>query len=99
MSEASPLRLHAWVSGRVQGVGFRYFVMQNAQTLGLAGWVRNLHDGRVEVVAEGPHEALDRLLAALRKGPMSAEVAEVLYDFSEAKNEHTDFNILPTVNI
>jgi len=92
MSETSPLRLHAWVSGRVQGVGFRYFVMQNAQTLGLAGWVRNLHDGRVEVVAEGPHEALDRLLAALRKGPMSAEVAEVAYEFGNAKGEFDGFH-------
>ena len=96
MSETSPLRLHAWVSGRVQGVGFRYFVMQNAQTLGLAGWVRNLHDGRVEVVAEGPHEALDRLLAALRKGPMSAEVESIDYDFSDDKGEFQRFAVLRT---
>ena len=96
MSETSPLRLHAYVSGRVQGVGFRYFVMQNAETLGLTGWVRNLRDGRVEVVAEGPHEALDRLLEALRKGPMSAEVGDVAYEFSDAKDKHTRFAVLPT---
>ena len=95
MSDTSPLRLHAYVSGRVQGVGFRYFVMQAAIDCHLTGWVRNLHDSRVEVVAEGPHEALDQLLAALRKGPMSAVVEDVKYDFSDAKGNHPRFNVLP----
>ena len=96
MSETSPLRLHAYVSGRVQGVGFRYFVMQNAETLGLTGWVRNLRDGRVEVVAEGPHEALDRLLAALRKGPMSAEVGDVAYEFEDSRGDFDGFQVRHT---
>jgi acylphosphatase len=96
MSEASPLRLHAWVSGRVQGVGFRYFVMQNAQTLGLTGWVRNLHDGRVEVLAEGEHDALNGFLVQLRRGPVSAFVEDVQYDFSNARGDYPRFSVLPT---
>ena len=57
MSETSNYRLHAFIQGRVQGVGFRYYVMQAAQDYHLTGWVRNLYDGRVEVVAEGPGTA------------------------------------------
>jgi acylphosphatase len=59
------VRLTAWVRGRVQGVGMRWWVRSRALELGLAGWAANLDDGRVEVVAEGPREACERLLAAL----------------------------------
>lgn len=65
------------VSGRVQGVGFRYFVVREATGLGLRGWTRNLPDGRVEVVAEGESARLDGLRAALQRGPRHAEVAGV----------------------
>lgn len=61
-------RLTAWVRGRVQGVGFRWWTRSRALELGLAGSAANLDDGRVEVVAEGPREACERLLVALR-GP------------------------------
>jgi len=68
----------AWVVvGRVQGVGFRWFVYRTAARLGLAGWVRNLPDGRVEVVARGSADALDELLADLKTGPRSASVERV----------------------
>jgi acylphosphatase len=60
------VRLTAWVSGRVQGVGFRWWTRARALELGLSGWAANLDDGRVEVVAEGEPAALDALLAALR---------------------------------
>jgi acylphosphatase len=63
------------VSGRVQGVGFRWFVRQTARELGLAGRVRNLPDGRVEVEAAGPAEALAALRERLREGPPGARVA------------------------
>jgi acylphosphatase len=65
------------VSGRVQGVGFRYFTLRAAEELGLAGWVRNLADGRVEVHAEGPPAALEHLAERLRRGPPFARVGGV----------------------
>lgn len=65
------------VSGRVQGVGFRWFVHRRARSLELAGWVTNLPDGRVEVVAAGPSGQLDQLDAVLRTGPSMASVTNV----------------------
>jgi acylphosphatase len=65
------------VSGRVQGVGFRWFVMREATRLDLAGHVRNLPDGSVEVVAEGPPAGLASLEAALRQGPSGARIQAV----------------------
>lgn len=96
MTETSPLRLHAYVSGRVQGVGFRYFVMQTAMERKLSGWVRNLYDGRVEVMAEGEHEAINGLLIQLRRGPVSAVVEDVKVDFSVGEGKHARFTVLPT---
>ena len=64
-----PARLTAWVHGRVQGVGFRWWVRSRALELGLVGSAANLADGRVEVVAEGPRPACEALLAALRTDP------------------------------
>jgi len=61
-----PVRLTAWIRGRVQGVGMRWWIRSRALELGLAGWARNLDDGRVEVVAEGPESACQALLDALR---------------------------------
>jgi acylphosphatase len=65
------------VRGRVQGVGFRYFVQSEAQTLGLAGWVRNNADGAVEVLAAGSAEQLATLHSRLRSGPRAARVDQV----------------------
>ena len=62
------------VRGRVQGVGFRWFVWREAERLGVGGWVRNLPDGSVEVVSQGADETLDRLEQALRLGPSGAGV-------------------------
>ena len=66
--------LHVRISGRVQGVGFRWFVREEARRLGLSGWVTNLTDGRVEVAAGGEASSLQRLRAALAVGPSGAEV-------------------------
>ena len=66
-----------YVSGRVQGVGFRNYVEHVANKLDLGGYVRNRHDGSVEVLAIGTSEQLDRLRAALEKGPMLSDVAQV----------------------
>lgn len=65
------------IGGRVQGVGFRFFVQHQATALGLAGWARNLEDGRVEVYAIGSQEKLDELAAALHQGPRMADVRSV----------------------
>lgn len=70
-------RLHAVVFGIVQGVNFRYYTQQRANLLGLSGWVANRHDGSVEVVAEGPREMVEDLLAFLNTGPSSARVDRV----------------------
>ncbi len=90
-------RLHAIVHGRVQGVGFRYFVVEQAHALGLKGWVRNRREGTVEVVAEGPRPALDRLLAALHRGPASAWVQRVESIWLPASGEFHRFRVRMTV--
>lgn len=69
--------IHVAVAGRVQGVGFRWFVRIVARRLDLSGWVRNREDGTVEVAASGSQEALDRLRAALAVGPDAANVSAV----------------------
>lgn len=75
---ADPIaRLEATVRGRVQGVGFRYFVVRRALELGLTGWVANLPDGAVRCVAEGPPDALARLDDTLRNGPPGSFVEAV----------------------
>ncbi|MDR1278716.1 MAG: acylphosphatase, partial [Treponema sp.] len=71
---------YALVSGRVQGVGFRYSCYHEARRLGLSGWVRNRADGAVEVWAEGSRENIDLLLSWLRQGPPGARVDQVQYD-------------------
>jgi len=93
--ENQTVRLHATVEGRVQGVGFRYFVIQNAEELNLMGWVRNLDSGDVEVTAEGNKGVLDKLLEALRRGPGSGYVANVRVDWQEASGEYKRFRIIP----
>jgi len=70
-------RVHAIISGRVQGVSYRAFTADEAQGLGLTGWVRNLPDGSVELEAAGPAEAITALLAWCAKGPPAAGVTNV----------------------
>jgi acylphosphatase len=74
-------RLDASVRGRVQGVGFRYYVVAQASALGLTGWVANEQDGSVHCVAEGPRADLELLLEQLREGPISAIVEYVAEDW------------------
>lgn len=68
------------VTGRVQGVGFRYFAQMAARAEGLGGWVQNQPDGSVEVMAEGDRESVDRFEARLRRGPAGARIDEVRVD-------------------
>ncbi len=71
------VRVEASVRGRVQGVGYRYFVLRSALRLGLSGWVANEADGSVRCVAEGPTADIDRFEAGLREGPPGAVVERV----------------------
>lgn len=85
--------LEAVVTGRVQGVGFRYFVRTAANRLGVTGWVCNTRDGAVQVVAEGSRKCLDRLIEALRHGPSLAAVEDVRCLWGEPTHAFTDFSI------
>lgn len=92
MSDTARTARRYVVSGRVQGVGFRYFVRQQAQALNLAGWVRNLPDGRVEAFIEGPRTTLDSIEQRLREGPAVSNVKGV--DTSDASPSlATEFEI------
>lgn len=86
-------RLHAIVYGRVQGVNFRYYTRREAQILGLAGWVANRRDGTVETVAEGERSALEKFLAFLQQGPVSARVDRVQFDWSQDRDEFSNFQV------
>lgn len=85
------VRLTAWVRGRVQGVGFRWWTRSKALELGLSGWAANLDDGRVEVVAEGPRESCEKLLEALRGGDTPGHVEGVVERWSDAKGSMVGF--------
>ena len=93
---------HVTIRGRVQGVGYRYFVEREAQSRGLEGWVRNRRDGSVEAAFSGPAEAVTAMIEACRRGPSSARV-EALQD--EAANPDMlnlrrageRFSVLPTI--
>ncbi len=81
-------RYHLWVRGRVQGVGFRVFALQQAQRWRVAGWARNLLDGRVEIVAEGDIRALEEFVAGVRRGPAGALVEDVRVEWETPTNMH-----------
>jgi len=81
------VRVHVFVDGRVQGVGFRYSTAREADRLGIQGWARNLPDGRVEAVYEGPRAAVEEMLAWTRRGPTSARVDEIAIHDEAPKGE------------
>jgi acylphosphatase len=84
---------HAFVRGRVQGVGFRFFVLREARRLGLAGSVRNTPDGRVEVLAQGPQDSLRELERLLHKGPMFGRVDQVNLEWDAPVPKMNEFTI------
>ena len=85
--------LHAYVHGRVQGVGFRYFVVEEAHSLGLRGYARNESDGSLEVLAQGPRPALEQLLTLLRRGPSAAHVSEVRTTWRQPTEHISGFHV------
>ena len=90
------MRLHALVEGDVQGVGFRYATQRHADGIGVKGWVRNLEDGRVEVLAEGERALLEDMLAWLQHGPSGAYVSSIEHEFSDEPAQFSSFSIAPT---
>lgn len=89
-------QIRAVVTGRVQGVGFRHFVLRAAERLELVGWVRNTAGGDVELVAQGPPPALEELLTRLRQGPPAAQVLSVAAEYCDPDPPFRDFQVKPT---
>ena len=89
-------RLHAFVHGTVQGVGFRFFIYQTGLNLQLYGWVRNRINGNLEILAEGSREQLDTLLRETRKGPQMAQIIKVDVEWQKCRNDLPPFTILQT---
>lgn len=87
------IRAAILVDGLVQGVGYRAFARKAAEQRGLVGGVKNLPDGRVEVVAEGPREQLDRFMVFLKQGPSLSRVSDLSVQWSEATGEFDGFRI------
>jgi acylphosphatase len=81
------------VSGRVQGVGFRYFTQNKAEESGLTGWVRNLPDGKVEVLAFGPESELEQFMQVLNEGPLGSKVIHLQFQWLQEKQDFTNFTI------
>jgi acylphosphatase len=85
------IRAHIFVSGRVQGVFFRVNTVQEAEKLGILGWVKNLEDGRVEAVLEGDSEKVKGMVEWLKKGPPAAKVEHLDVQFEDYKGEFKNF--------
>ncbi|RJO65332.1 MAG: acylphosphatase [Myxococcales bacterium] len=86
-------RVRLSIAGRVQGVFYRASAAEEARALRLTGWVRNLPDGRVEALAEGPTEAVERFIAWCRQGPPMAHVDDIRIEREPATGEFADFSI------
>jgi len=86
-------RAKIFISGRVQGVLFRDFTQRRASSLGVTGWVKNLSDGRVEVLAEGEKDKIIELMENLKRGPRMARVEDLDVEWEEYKGEHNGFHI------
>ena len=86
-------RVHVFYSGHVQGVGFRYSVQDIAMTMSVTGWVKNLEDRRVEVVAEGKHKALEEFIDKISKSYISRYIKDTDVSWEKPVNEFRDFDI------
>ncbi len=96
MTEINPndlVRVHIWVTGRVQGVGFRAFVQQSGALFGLTGWVRNLGYNQVEAVAEGRRNVVERFIEAVRTGPRASRVDDARIEWEMPTGELEQFGV------
>lgn len=87
------VRAHLYICGRVQGVCYRSYAEEEASRLGLKGWVKNLNDGRVELVCEGTKDNVEQLIESCRKGPPGALVADIKINWETATGEFNGFGI------
>lgn len=92
-AETKTIRAHVFISGRVQGVSFRWYTQRMAQRLGLRGWVRNVRDGRVEAIFEGPEKIVQQAVAWCHHGEPPARVDDVQASYAEAGGEFKSFRI------
>jgi acylphosphatase len=86
-------RVHIWVKGRVQNVGFRAHVQYSARQIGVTGWVRNVGYDTVEATAEGGRQKLERLVQAIKTGPGGSQVDEANVEWQNATGEFADFQM------
>lgn len=93
MSNREPARCLVIISGTVHMVGFRAFTQSRAERRGITGFVRNLPDNQVEVVAAGDHKLLEELLQELRRGPSGAQVRSVMVSWERPRGEFDDFTV------
>ena len=93
MADSSKIRKHVFVSGRVQGVGFRAFTRRQASRLGVEGWVRNLYDGRVEAVLAGNQGAVEKLINNLQEGPSLARVENIEIEEENYRGKFSGFSV------
>lgn len=91
---------HVFISGTVQGVGYRYFVKSNARKLGLVGWVRNVEDGGVEAVFQSSassdqeaKEVIEKMVALCRQGPFLSEVEHIGFEWEDMDETFSDFSV------
>lgn len=84
-------RVRILVEGRLQGINFRYHTQQQAQSLGLTGFVRLLSDGRIEIDAQGDDESIEKLLAWCQEGPQSSHLKSILFRYDEPSEHTSDF--------
>ncbi len=91
--EKTTHRAHVFYSGRVQGVGFRYTAESIAHRVGLTGWVKNLRDGRVELICEGPKEKIETLFSEIQGGAMGRYIKKIDCLWEEPTNEYKDFRV------
>jgi len=86
--------VHMTARGRVQGVGFRFFVRERSVSYGIKGWIRNRPDGSVEIHAEGDKGKLSQFIANVREGPVFGHVSELLVEWIEPEQTYLGFNIV-----
>ncbi|MEM7555571.1 MAG: acylphosphatase [Cyanobacteria bacterium P01_A01_bin.84] len=85
ISPSEKVRVHAFISGKVQGVGYRYSTVEQGQKLGINGWVRNLSDGKVEAVFEGKPEIVEQMIRWCHDGPPTAVVSGVDFEYEDVE--------------
>ncbi len=87
------VQVHIIARGRVQGVNFRYYVLRKANELSINGYVRNLKDGDVEILAQGTHNSIDKLIEFIKSNPGSSFVTDIELDWKEPETHFSNFQI------